>query len=244
MSGFEQRVRAAERVVVFTGAGVSQESGLGTFRDVDGLWRRFSIQDLATAEAFARDPERVTSWYRERLGQAGSAVPNAAHRAIARWQELFPSLVVVTQNVDRLHQRAGSSEVLELHGSLWVWRCSVCGVEIEAGRLPDGSPVPCTCGGRLRPGVVWFGEALPNEVFHRAHFESRRADLFVAVGTSATVWPAAGLIEIAASAGALVVEANREETPFSDLADLSLRGAAGQVLPQWTRVLEEWRTET
>jgi NAD-dependent deacetylase len=237
-----RRAAAARRVVVFTGAGVSQESGLGTFRDPDGIWSRFRPEELATPEAFRRDPDRVAAWYLERLRQALAARPNAAHRTIASWQRRFPSLVVVTQNVDRLHQRAGSREVLELHGTLALWRCASCGAEADAERLPAAAPALCGCGGRLRPGVVWFGEELPAETFERAAEASRRAELFVAVGTSASVWPAAGLIELAAGAGALVVEVNPEPTPLSHLAEVVLRGRAGEVLPRWAEELEAWRS--
>jgi NAD-dependent deacetylase len=233
-------VRAARRVVVFTGAGISQESGLGTFRGVDGLWEKFRPEELATPEAFARNPELVSRWYAERFATMRAARPNAGHLAIARWEDLFPSLVVVTQNIDRLHQRAGSRRVLELHGTIWLSRCARCGREVATDELPPADPPPprCACGGLFRPGVVWFGEPLPEAVFSEAAQESAEADLFVVVGTSGTVWPAAGLVELAARAGAAIVEVNREETPLSSLAEKSLRGAAGEVLP---RLTEEWR---
>lgn len=229
------------RLVVFTGAGVSAESGLGTFRDAGGLWERFRPEELATPEAFARDPGRVWRWYAERFAAMRAAEPNAAHREIASWERFFASVVVVTQNIDRLHQKAGSRDVLELHGTIWNARCGSCGFEIDMASAidfaPGAGPPRCGCGGRLRPSVVWFGESLPLPAFERAAAAAEEADLFVAVGTSATVYPAAGLIELAAAAGARVYEVNREETPLSRLAHRTLRGAAGEMLPRLTAEL-------
>jgi NAD-dependent deacetylase len=237
-------IAGAQRAVVFTGAGVSAESGLGTFRGADGLWEKFRPEDLATPQAFARDPARVTRWYLERFAAMRRAEPNPAHRAIASWERLFPSLLVVTQNIDRLHQRAGSHDVVELHGTLWTWLCERCRRQRPAEGLPAGgdAPLSCECGGRLRPGVVWFGEALPQEAFARAAEASAWADLFVVVGTSGTVWPAAGLVEIARRGGALVLEVNREQTPLSELAALAIAGDAGTILPQLTREIAAWRS--
>jgi NAD-dependent deacetylase len=236
-------IAAAGRVVVFTGAGVSAESGLGTFRGADGLWEKFRPEELATPQAFARDPARVTRWYRERFAAMREALPNPAHRAIASWERLFPSLLVVTQNIDRLHQRAGSSDVVELHGTLWTWRCQRCGREQDGAALPapsGGEVLRCGCGGLLRPGVVWFGEPLPEAAFARAAEASAWSDLFVVVGTSGTVWPAAGLVEVARRGGGLVVEVNREATPLSPLADVVLEGTAGSILPALTEEMAAW----
>jgi len=223
---------------------MSQESGLGTFRGPGGLWERFRPEDLATPQAFARDPERVSRWYLDRLDNMRAAQPNPGHCAIARWPELFSSLVVVTQNIDGLHQRAGSRGVLELHGTIWRWRCAHCSGTRGAEELIDAAvlPIACDCGGWLRPDVVWFGEPLPLEVFERAAAACAGADLFIAVGTSATVWPAAGLIDVAAAAGALVVEVNREPTPLSAGAGLHLRGGAGELLPRMEEEMRAWRS--
>lgn len=242
----ERAVVAARRVVVFTGAGISQESGLGTFRGAGGLWESFRPEDLATPEAFARDPALVSRWYADRFASMRAAQPNAGHRAIARWEALFPSLVVVTQNIDRLHQRAGSSRVLELHGTVWISRCARCGVEVATEELEAAGPPPasCACSGLFRPGVVWFGERLPEEVFAEAVEASAEADLFVVVGTSGTVWPAAGLVELAARGKAAIVEVNREATPLSALATLSMRGAAGEILPRLTEEWSAWRSRS
>jgi NAD-dependent deacetylase len=241
------RLAAASRVVVFTGAGVSQESGLEIFRGSDGTWSRFRPEDLATPEAFARDPRRVWSWYRERHGAMQRAVPNPAHLVIASWQARFPSLVVVTQNVDGLHQRAGSTRVLELHGRIRDSHCARCGrsrptAELLEGVVPGGMPHPCVCGGLFRPSVVWFGEALPEEVFAEAADATDHCDALLVVGTSAQVWPAAGLIEVAAASGALIVEVNREPSALSDLAHATLLGPAGGILPELDRRLEAWRS--
>ena len=231
------------KVVVFTGAGVSAESGLATFRGVGGLWADFDPATLATPEAFARDPKRVWDWYVSRYLGVRDSEPNAAHRAIARLETTFPSLLVVTQNIDRMHQRAGSRKVLELHGNIWNARCNACGREVDMATLidlaePAGDAPRCGCGGRMRPAVVWFGERLPEAVFEEASLAAADCDLLISVGTSATVYPAAGLIELAARRGAKVVEVNREETPLSHLAARVFREPAGEVLPRWVDELE------
>ncbi|HEX2163005.1 MAG TPA: NAD-dependent deacylase [Thermoanaerobaculia bacterium] len=241
-----ERVARAERAVAFTGAGVSAESGLATFRGggQDALWGRFRPEEVATPEAFRRHPERVWRWYGERFRQARAAEPNPAHRALARFSALFPFPLVVTQNVDGLHQRAGGGEVVELHGTLAAARCDACGETIEMetalARSPDRPPA-CRCGGLFRPAVVWFGERLPEAAFERAVEEASRCDLFLVAGTSATVFPAAGLIDVAAAAGAAVIEINPEATAFSARADLSLRRTAGEALPALLAEMEEVR---
>lgn len=246
----DKRTGVPSRTVVFTGAGVSAESGLATFRGVGGLWSDFDPATLATPEAFAREPKRVWDWYVSRYAGVRDSEPNPAHRAIARLAASFPSLLVVTQNIDRMHQRAGSRKVLELHGNIWNARCNACGREVDMATLIDiadpGKDSPrCGCGGRMRPAVVWFGERLPMGVFEEAAQASADCDLFLVVGTSATVYPAAGLIELAARNGAFVVEVNRETTPLSHLADRSYRDPAGEVLPRLVsrieRALEEDR---
>jgi NAD-dependent deacetylase len=244
-----ERFAAARALVVFTGAGVSQESGLDVFRGPGGSWERFRPEDLATPEAFARDPARVWRWYRERFAAMRAAEPNPAHRTIARWDGVFASSLVVTQNVDGLHQRAGARDVVELHGGLRDSFCAGCGRRRPTAEILDGlaesePPRPCPCGSRFRPAVVWFGEALPARAVERAVEAARRADAFLVVGTSATVWPAAGLIEVAADAGALVIEVNREPSALSDRADATLLGAAGEILPALDRELEAWRSRS
>lgn len=240
----EQRIRDAERVVVFTGAGVSKESGLDTFRDQDGVWARFRPEDLATPEAFARRPARVWRWYGHRWEQMVAAGPNAAHEAIAGLERVFPTVLVVTQNVDGLHLRAGSADVVELHGTLAAVHCHRCGRDMEMerawGEHPEEPPV-CECGGLYRPSVVWFGEMLPREALERAFREAERCELLLSVGTSAQVFPAAGLIEVAYRAGATVIEVNPERTGFSRLASLELRQPAGAALPVLLEAFERCR---
>ncbi len=240
-----ERARAARRAVVFSGAGLSKESGLDTFRGPGGLWDRMRPEELATPQAFARDPETVWRWYAWRWQQVAAAQPNPAHLEFALWEGRFERLTVVTQNVDGLHLAAGSSNVLELHGTIRFARCSKCAqrepMAEAVARSPQEPPRCPACGGRLRPDVVWFGEQLPEGVFEAAAAAALSADLFLAVGTSATVYPAAGLIEIAARSGALVIEVNIEPTPLSDLADVRLAGPAAELVPALGRWLEGLR---
>ena len=228
-----ERLRSASTVVVLTGAGVSAESGVPTFRDAQtGLWAQYDPAQLATPEAFARDPELVWRWYLWRRELVAGAEPNPGHRALAELQDRVPSLLLVTQNVDSLHQRAGSRDVVELHGNLTRTRCASCSTvhEAEVG-LDDGVPRCSSCDGLLRPDVVWFGEMLPLQALERAATASRGCDLFLTVGTSALVYPAAGLPYEALTGGAVVVEVNPAPTPFSDRAHHSLRGPSGTALP-------------
>lgn len=217
-------LQSAERVAVLTGAGISAESGVPTFRGPGGLWRNYRPEDLATPEAFSRDPRLVQEWYDWRRGIVARYEPNAGHLALARL-----GAPVVTQNVDGLHQRAGSRRVLEVHGSIWLTICTSCG---RGDRDPGTLLVaPCpACGGRLRPGVVWFGESLPEDVWAEAVGLAAECDVLLVVGTSAVVYPAAGLARIARRAK--LIEVNLEETPLSGAAHLSLRGKAGEILPQ------------
>lgn len=240
-----ERVRSAGRVVVFSGAGVSRESGLDTFRGAGGLWERMRPEELATPEAFRADPAKVWRWYAWRWRQASEALPNPAHYAVARLETVFPSyMVVVTQNVDGLHQRAGSRHLLELHGTILRAFCNRCGRTQDMGEAIAGSPEEppvCSCGGRFRPAVVWFGESLPEDTLAEACEAASSCDLFLSVGTSSTVYPAAGLIELAHRAGACLIEVNPEPTPFSGLMDLRLAAPAGEVLPALADAMERSR---
>jgi NAD-dependent deacetylase len=234
------RLRAARAVAAMTGAGISAESGVPTFRGADGLWRTYSATDLATPEAFARDPGLVWQWYRWRRGIIGRAQPNAGHRALARVQSRFPGFRLITQNVDGLHQRAGSSGVIELHGNIWRARCGrgcgyvteSTGLEGEPGSSGEEDRVPvCPCGALLRPDVVWFGEALDENGVELAVQSARNCEVFLVVGTSSLVYPASSLPLIAGRAGAVVVEVNVGDTPLTPHAGLVLRGRAAEVLP-------------
>ncbi len=227
----------AERVAVLTGAGISQESGIPVFRGPGGLWRQYRPEDLATPEAFARDPRLVWEWYDWRRSVVAKAAPNPGHYTLAQLEQRAKDVTLITQNVDGLHERAGSRRVLKLHGDLWTLRCLGCGGESANHEVPlPELPPRCACGGLLRPGVVWFGEALPEEVFRQAIAAARRAQVFLVVGTSAVVQPAASLALVAQEAGARLVEINREETPLTAQADASFLGAAGEVLPRLVEV--------
>lgn len=237
-----QALRQARRIVVFTGAGVSAESGIATFRDaLTGLWSRFDAQALATPEAFQAQPDVVWGWYEWRRAQVLRATPNAAHRAIAAWAQHVPELLVVTQNVDDLHERAGSPRVAHLHGSLHAPRCSACGAaHTFAQELPDEPeegrrivPPACShCGAPVRPGVVWFGESLPRDAWSHAMLAAEQCDLLLSIGTSALVYPAAELPQRALAAGAIVAQINVAATPLDARAHHNLRGAAADVMPR------------
>jgi NAD-dependent deacetylase len=228
----------ARHVVVLTGAGVSAESGIPTFRDaLTGLWARYDPETLATPAAFARDPELVTRWYDERRGRCGLCRPNPGHFALAELEDRLVragrGYMLLSQNVDRLHQAAGSKNVVELHGSIWVWRCTQCGAEKEErGAAFEHYPPRCACGGLRRPGVVWFGETLSSESMESAHQALSACDVFLSLGTSAVVEPAAGFIHLAQRRRAKTVEINVEATPISDIFDYSLRGKTGVLLPE------------
>jgi len=224
-------VARGRNVVALTGAGISAESGVPTFRGKDGFWEKESIEDLASPRGFRRDPRRVWSWYDARRRQIAACSPNAGHRALAAYQAQHPGTTLVTQNVDALHRRAGSRP-LEIHGCLFRVRCPREGVTREDLRvpLPEIPPV-CGCGATLRPDVVWFGELLPEKEMGEAMEAARRAELFLVIGTSSLVYPAASLPEIARGRGAYLAEINVEETPLSALADEVLTGPAAEVLP-------------
>lgn len=232
------RLRLAKRVAVLTGAGVSAESGVPTFRDaMTGLWARFNPMDLATPEAFGRDPERVSRWYDQRRCDVAKCQPNAGHVALAQLQKAVVdrggSFTLITQNVDGLHQAAGATDVIELHGTLWRWRCWDCGEEHEErGPAFASYPLRCHCGGLRRPGVVWFGEVLPEDALMAAASAAEQAELFISIGTSGEVYPAAGLIDEALAAGAKVLEINPAATPFTARVTWSLRAASGEALPR------------
>ncbi len=226
------------RPVALTGAGVSAESGVPTFRSPGGLWRHYRPEDLATPQAFARDPNLVWEWYDWRRGLIAGCEPNAAHAALAEMEARLPDFVLITQNVDGLHQLAGSRRVLELHGNIWRMRCTRQGTTLTERRTPlPALPPRCPeCGAPLRPDVVWFGEALPADILESAFEAAAACDLMLVVGTSAVVQPAAGLPLLARDNGAVLVEVNPEPTLLSGYADLSLRQPAAQALP------ELWRT--
>jgi len=227
-------VERAQRLVVFTGAGVSAESGIPTFREAQtGLWARYDPEQLATEAGFRADPELVWNWYASRRERIALTHPNAAHRAIAALGQRKPRLLVVTQNVDGLHQRAGSADVVELHGSILRVRClEGCAGTVDAWEEDPRVPPRCPrCGAPLRPDVVWFGEFLPERALMRAQREAADCDLMLVVGTSALVYPAAELPFAAVRGGADLVCVNPEPTPIDEIATVSLRGKAGDLVP-------------
>lgn len=221
---------SATSVCASTGAGMSAESGLSTFRDADGLWSRFDPSELATPQAFARDPRKVWRWYRWRRTVLATVRPHLGHRVLAGWETRVRDFAVVTQNVDGLHHRAGSRNVIELHGRLDSARCTrcayaTCGLE-DLGELP-ACPA---CGSWLRPGVVWFGERLPQHALEAAFSAAGRCDVLLLIGTSGLVQPAASLVPVARQAGAHVVEINPNESALSDLATIRIRADCGSAL--------------
>jgi NAD-dependent deacetylase len=224
----------ARAVAVVSGAGVSAESGVPTFRSMGGLWEQHPVEDVATPDGFRRNPRLVWEFYEARRRNMGSVEPNPGHLAIAEMQKLYEEFSVVTQNVDGLHRQAGSSRVLELHGSLWRARCAG-----DCGRLLDPYPYPapeipphCECGALLRPDVVWFGEGLPSDVLDEGVALARSSDVTLVVGTSGVVWPAAGIPLDAQMHGAFTIEVNPERTELTSRLDVSLRGPSGEVLPR------------
>jgi NAD-dependent deacetylase len=228
--------RAARRVFALTGAGVSAESGVPTFRGGGGaaVWKGMPFYEISSAGILERNLPEVWAWFDYRRDALKTLQPNPAHTTLARWQDKFENFTLVTQNVDGLHHAAGSRDVLELHGNVWTARCMSCHTRADIRELSDAErPPACAgCGSVMRPDVVLFGEMLPAGVFERAATCAASADVCFVVGTSALVYPAAGLPEIARHAGAFLVEINPERTPLSDLCDVSIQGRAGEIVAQ------------
>jgi len=241
----EQQIRAlrevlgkAERVAVLTGAGISAESGVPTFRGADGLWRNYNVMELATPTAFARDPELVWEFYNWRRNLISGLTCNQGHRALVDLEARVPHFTLITQNVDGLHLTAGSKNLLEIHGNLWKVRCTKCHtVTLDMSSNMGPSPKCQECGGLLRPHVVWFGESLDSALLNRAIEAARSCQVMLVIGTSAVVQPAASLAFEAKDAGAVVAEINLEETPNSGMMDFVLMGKSGEILP---KLLEHW----
>jgi len=242
-------LRHARRVVVFTGAGISAESGVPTFRDaLTGLWERYDPGELATPQAFRADPDLVWGWYEWRRALVLRAQPNAGHVAVAAIEARVPDAVVVTQNVDDLHERAGSSAPVRLHGSLFAPRCSACDAPVPGGGTTHAvegerlAPPQCAgCGGLVRPGVVWFGESLPEDALAAAVEAATQCDVLLTVGTAGVVYPAAEIPQLASRHGATVIQVNPQPTPLDPVASVNLRGTAATVLPEL--VTATWGTD-
>lgn len=233
-----EELQTAEHIVVLTGAGVSAESGVPTFREAQtGLWAKYDAQELATPAAFRRNPKLVWDWYQWRRGLIWSASPNEGHYALAQLEQLCPRFSLITQNVDGLHQEAGSVNVIELHGNLWRNRCFANGHPVDPGGEilapdTDGPPRCPRCQSLLRPDVVWFGETLPRSSLDAAYAAAQTCQLFLVIGTSAVVHPASSIPYVAAESGALIVEINPERTPLTPHADFALHRPAGQIVPR------------
>ncbi len=230
-------LHSATSIAVLTGAGISAESGIPTFREAQtGLWAKYNPEELATPGAFEQNPRLVWEWYAWRRGLIQDAVPNRGHDALARMEKLVPVFTLITQNVDSMHRRAGSQNVIELHGNIFRSRCfsegTITEMSSESSEIPPRCP---NCGDYLRPDVVWFGEQLPEEALGGAYEAARQAAVFFSIGTSALVHPAASLPRYAAQGGAVVVEVNPAPTPISGFAAYTMRGPAGEVLPALIR---------
>ncbi len=226
------KLKSSTTVVVMTGAGISQESGVPTFRGKDGLWKNFRSEDLATPEAFEKDPELVWQWYDWRRSLMKPVKPNPAHYALAELEKATEDFTLVTQNVDGLHRAAGSKAPIEMHGTLWRVRCLECHNRFDNADVPIRILPKCkACGGLLRPDVVWFGEALDREILDAIYSCLERVQTMLIVGTSGMVQPAASFGLVAKKVGAMVVEINRSKTPQSPFFDFSFQGNAGEILP-------------
>jgi NAD-dependent deacetylase len=228
----KERLQSARSVAVLTGAGISADSGVPTFRGQDGLWRSFRAEDLATPDAFSRDPRLVWEWYDWRRGLLATKDPNPAHHALVELERRYEHFSLVTQNVDGLHEVAGSLNLIELHGNIWKLRCTQCG-RVRMNRDVPLALLPycAECRGLLRPHIVWFGESLHPEDLSRSEDALRSCELLLIIGTSGLVYPAASFASVARAAGAFVVEINLEPTPTSALVDVSVQGRAKDLLP-------------
>jgi NAD-dependent deacetylase len=242
-SSLVQTLRRAQQITVLTGAGISAESGVPTFRDAQtGLWSRYKAEELATPEAFARDPKLVWDWYQWRRQLVSQVEPNPGHRALATLEQQVAGFTLVTQNVDGLHRRAGSQQVLELHGNLFGNKCFGCNAPGETGPEDNALPQCRRCGALLRPDVVWFGEMLPSDVLNAAQTATTQCQVFFSIGTSSLVYPAAELPYTALHNGATVVEINTQTTPLSSQAHHLIKGFAGEILPRL--LAEAWGSES
>ena len=233
----KDQVRNAKKIVFVTGAGISQESGIPTFRGKDGLWRNYDAMKLATIDAFYEDPKLVWEWYNERRENIFSANPNQGHKAIAELEK-FAEVVVLTQNIDGLHQKAGSTKVLELHGSIVKIKCTVCDFNDEIMTDFSENPPLCKCGNILRPDVVWFGESLPQDVWQNAIIHANQCDLMIIAGTSLVVSPANTLPIYAKQNNAMLIEINPENTEMSSEMDLVIRDSSANALPKFVSLFK------
>lgn len=234
-------IQNARQVVALTGAGISAESGVPTFRGDDGIWKKFKPEELATFDAFMANPKLVWEWYNHRRQLISDVQPNAGHYALSEMAALFPGFTLITQNVDGLHSRAGSPQIYELHGNITRSRCLKCGATDSSEDFKD-IPPNCKCGGQLRPDVVWFGEMLPENILWKSIRASEQADIFFTIGTSGAVQPAASLPIWAKQRGAFLVEINLEPSELSHHCDITFKGKSGEILPQIVSKIKELRS--
>jgi len=231
-------ILSSRYLIALTGAGISAESGIPTFRGKGGLWEKYRPEELATPEAFARNPKLVWEWYAWRINLIQNAQPNPAHIALAELEKLGVLKVVITQNVDNLHERAGTKNLIKIHGDIFTVWCIKCSYEEKISETPRDLPIRCPkCGGLMRPGVVWFGEPIPPNVLTRVYEEAERADAILVIGTSGVVMPAGAIPRIVKGNGGKIIEINIEETVITPIADVSLRGKAGEILPSVLEII-------
>ncbi|HEU4500705.1 MAG TPA: NAD-dependent deacylase [Nitrospira sp.] len=228
----KRKLESARSLAILTGAGISADSGVPTFRGPDGLWRNFRAEDLATPEAFARDPRLVWEWYNWRRELIATKTPNPAHVAVVEFERRFEEFWLITQNVDGLHRAAGSEKLSEIHGNIWKVRCTACGIVEDNHDVPIAILPTCRhCQGLLRPHIVWFGESLCSDDLACCAAALRACDVLLVIGTSGVVYPAAGFASVAKETGAFVAEINFEATPQSGTMDLALKGRAKDLVP-------------
>ena len=238
-----QKLISSRAMSILTGAGISAESGVPTFRGEHGLWKKYRPEELANFDAFMKNPQLVWEWYNYRKKLIFEVNPNPGHFALARMEELMPECCLITQNVDGLHWKAGSQNILELHGNIMRSRCVECGNKSDSAEMEKEGELPrCECGGLMRPDVVWFGEMLPQDILHSAFRAAETCDVFLCIGTSALVHPAASLPLVAKEAGGFVVEVNTEPTVISDRIDETLLGPSGVILPELLK--EVWEGQS
>lgn len=240
-----EHILRSRYLTALTGSGVSAESGIPTFRGKDGLWNKYRPEELATPEAFSRDPETVWRWYAWRMERVWAANPNPAHYALRDLEMMKLLKCLITQNVDDLHERAGSLNLIHIHGAIKTVRCVGCGKSFGLNHPPSIPPLPtCECGALLRPGVVWFGEPIPEDVLRRSFDEASKSDVMIVAGTSALVYPAAALPSVVKRKGGIIIEINPEETPLTEQADISLRESAGRALSEIIARIKEFRNRS
>jgi len=230
-------IRNANYLIALTGAGISKESNVPTFRGKDGLWKQYNAMDLATLHAFRQNPKLVWEWYTWRQNLITKCKPNPAHNTLANWEKTGFLKTLITQNVDGLHQKAGSTKVLNVHGDIWSVKCTNCSYQSRYSQPARGIPKCPDCQTNLRPDVVWFGESLPSNTMDQVYAELQRADNIIVIGTSAMVQPAASFPLIVKQHGGRILEVNIEKTPLTSLVDIHLAGKAGTLLPQLNQLL-------